>query len=195
MVMLSPSRNFPPTNSLPPRLWPAPAGLAGIVRGEAGDSGGLRKGCSGGDRPSPGLKLKSGRADALEFMVLMLRFELDGRSCRSTTERGRLPVAREYDEGAEDVEGDAGFMGKTKCGFGGGLARGESWGEEAYMSIGETLSMVIGSGTCREDESITFPTIGASVGLSGPTVVAMIVFPSRAAALESVIRLLEQARH
>lgn len=178
MVMLSPSRNFPPTNSLPPRLWPAPAGFAGIVRGDAGESGGLRKGCSGGERPSPGLKLKSGRADGLLFLIsgLIFRFEEDGRSFKSTTERGRLPVAREYEEGAEEIVGDAGFMGKTKCGFGGGLARGECWGEVLYMSMLDTWSMVMGSGTCRDDESTTFPTLGASRGRSGPAVVAMFIF-------------------
>jgi len=144
-VMFSPSRNFPPTNSLPPRLWPAPAGFAGIVRGDAGDRGGLRKGCSGGERANPGLKLKSGRAEGLAFLILTL--EVEGRSCKSTTERGRLPVAREYDDGAEEDDGDAGFMGKTKCGFGGGLIRGECCGEEAEISIGEALSMVIGNGT------------------------------------------------
>ena len=33
-VMASPALILPPTNSLPPRLWPAPEGLVGIARGD-----------------------------------------------------------------------------------------------------------------------------------------------------------------
>lgn len=98
-VKASPERRLPPTNSLPPRRWPAPAGRIGTAPTVRGECGGLRKEWSGvGGRAAPGLKEKSGRAGDLDGRLSPLLAPPAANvllSCRSATEFGRLPVARE----------------------------------------------------------------------------------------------------
>jgi hypothetical protein len=68
MVIASPLRMLPPTNSLPPLRCPWPEGRAGTNRGEFGadgDCGGLKNILSGagvGVKEAPGLNEKDGRA-------------------------------------------------------------------------------------------------------------------------------------
>jgi hypothetical protein len=119
-----PSRRRPPTNSLPPRLWPWPVGRAGdgnSLFGEYGEVGGLRnRGLLGaGGRDAPGLKLKAGRATLAPLRGLsgFGGREPRGLSCCSWTDMGRRPEARGCTEG---VDGESSLAGKTKCGFGGG---------------------------------------------------------------------------
>jgi len=120
-----PSRSRPPTNSLPPRRWPKPAGFwaeAPPALGVLGEIGGLRSiGDRGSDgKEAPGLKLNAGRA----IRPLGASKSSESRSNLglgdSMADWGRLPVAREKDGGADEGDGRA---GKLKGGFGGG-ARG-----------------------------------------------------------------------
>lgn len=68
MVIASPLRMLPPTNSLPPLRCPWPEGRAGTNLGELGadgDCGGLKNIVSGpgvGGKAAPGLNEKDGRA-------------------------------------------------------------------------------------------------------------------------------------
>ncbi len=95
-VMASPERMWPPTNSLPPRRWPTPDGLAGMARGDCGDWGGLRKALSGaGARLAPGLKEKSGRAGDLGGPLPSSSEWPEALSSDSVADLGRRPVARE----------------------------------------------------------------------------------------------------
>lgn len=105
-VIESPARMFPPTNSLPPLRCPVPI-LAGIVLGDsgtAGDCGGLKKEFSaiaGDGRDAPGLKEKAGSAGDLGLVFSFSEAIATIGSGSSIVDRGRLPVARENDEGAE----------------------------------------------------------------------------------------------
>jgi hypothetical protein len=123
----SPPRILPPTNSLPPRRWPA--GRTGIARGESGadgDFGGVRNALSFPGREAPGLKENAGRAGDLGFGPSFSVEIAKGGSWVSMADRGLRPVAREKDEGAEEDDGRA---GKTKGGFGGGsVVLGETAG-------------------------------------------------------------------
>jgi len=179
-VMASPERILPPTNSLPPLR--CEAGLIGIDLGESGmggDCGGTRKGLSReGGNAAPGLNEKDGRAGDLSPSVVEI---IKAGSCASIADRGRLPVAREKEEGAEE---DDGLAGNTKCGFGGGRAfRGDAWGA-SEVRVFNVASTKAGS---------AYPRVVASSGLfeggppsimSGPNVVA--IFPTRAAASEAM---------
>lgn len=77
-----------------------------------------------GGKGLPGLNEKAGRAGSAGdldtgFSMSAPREKLG--SCGSIAECGRLPVARVYEEGAEEV----GLAGKTKGGLGSGMdARG-----------------------------------------------------------------------
>lgn len=66
-VIASPPRTLPPTNSLPPRLCPCPAGRDGMVLGDSGDigdSGGLRRmWLASSAEGGPIGKEKAGKAD------------------------------------------------------------------------------------------------------------------------------------
>lgn len=134
-VMESPSLIFPPTNSLPPLRWPWPPGLAAAVLGELGADGGnvgLRNALSGvrvvEGREAPGLNEKVGNAGDRGFDFSISALESSTLIRGSIADRGRLPVALESEDGAEDEEGRA---GKTKGGFGGGgITRGEDCGLE-----------------------------------------------------------------
>lgn len=113
-VIDSPARNLPPTNSLPPLLWPAPDGLIGMACGDCGDCGGLSSACSGEGAPSivaPGLKLKLGRASDLDGRFSCLGAMVKARSSVSRVDLDLLPVALDKDEGADEVECR---VGKTK---------------------------------------------------------------------------------
>lgn len=122
-VTASPSRILPPTNSLPPLR--CPAGLIGIDLGESGaegDLGGIKKAFSvaaGDGKDAPGLKEKAGSTGDLCFDFSPSVVMTSPGSRESTADRGRRPVARENDDGAEDEEGRA---GNTNGGFGGGTA-------------------------------------------------------------------------
>ena len=101
----------------------------GIDRGESGaggDCGGTRNGLSrDGDKEAPGLNEKAGSAGDfnLGFSLSVVEITKAG-SCDSIADRGRLPVARENDEGAEEEDG---LAGNTKGGFGGGrVDRGDA---------------------------------------------------------------------
>lgn len=59
-VIDSPSLSFPPTNSLPPRLWPPRLGIVRGDAGEPGDRGGLINELAGSEGALE-LKLNSGR--------------------------------------------------------------------------------------------------------------------------------------
>ena len=145
-VMASPSRMLPPTNSLPPLRCPWPVGRVAASRGEfgaEGDCGGLRNmfsspGVEG--REAPGLNEKAGRAGdrgtGLSSSALAFAAALRG----SMAERGRLPVALENEEGAEEDEGRA---GKTNGGFGGGgCDRGDACGSEGRAW--DAISAIVG---------------------------------------------------
>jgi hypothetical protein len=142
-VIASPSRMLPPTNSLPPLRCPRPAGRFGANRGEfgaEGDCGGLRNTLSNpgvGGREAAGLNEKAGRAGDREGP-----FPSSAPDCEtSMADRGRLPVAREKEEGAEEDEGRA---GKTNGGFGGGgFDRGDAW-EPAGRVRGAARSLMPG---------------------------------------------------
>ena len=124
-VIVSPSRILPPTNSLPPRRWPAAADRIGIVLGDSatekdGDRGGSRKAFSttgSAGRVAPGLNENAGRAGDLGFTESFLVATIKDGSMMSMADRGRLPAALDRDDGAEDDDGRA---GNTKGGFGGG---------------------------------------------------------------------------
>lgn len=70
-----------------------------------------------GERLAPGLNEKFGSAGDPGERFSLLLLAPKGRSCVSIADRGRRPVARETEDGADT---DAGLAGKTKCGFGGG---------------------------------------------------------------------------
>jgi hypothetical protein len=119
-VIESPERMLPPTNSLPPRLCPWFDGL-GIVLGDNGDAGvcgGLKKEVSGrgGLKEAPGLKEKAGNAGdrAGRFSRVVASLVAIGISI---VDLGRRPVAREYEDGADEGPDR---IGKVNGGFGGG---------------------------------------------------------------------------
>jgi hypothetical protein len=68
-----PSRSRPPTNSLPPLRWPAPAGRNGeaMAFGETGELGELKSSgdSAWGDKSAPGLNEKLGRATGLRVLL------------------------------------------------------------------------------------------------------------------------------
>lgn len=194
--MASPSRMLPPTNSLPPLRCPWPVGRVGSSRGEVGadgDCGGLRNMFSGpgvGGKEAPGLKEKAGsagdRTAGLSSPTIAGAAELRG----SIADRGRLPVALESEDGAEEDDGRA---GKTNGGFGGGgFDRGDAWGLERSacedaMSLRFGLVEKFSAAPCSTQSGD-----GGSIIMSGP-IVAM--FPSRSAAPEPIGNLVECQRH
>ena len=140
-VIASPSRIFPPTNSLPPLRCLCPPGLTGPFPGEPGAAGGgvgLRNVASGAKvdgNEAPGLNEKFGRAGDRDLRFSKSVAVPKAIVCGSIADRGLLPVAREKDGGAQEEEED-GRIGKTKGGFGGGgmcfsdvcVSEGESLG-------------------------------------------------------------------
>ena len=127
-VIASPSRILPPTNSLPPRRCPWPAGRVADSRGELGadgECGGLKNIFSipeADGREAPGLNEKAGSAGDLETSLLSSALEYAVAFRGSIAERGLLPVVLENEDGAEEDDGRA---GNTNGGFGGGkFARG-----------------------------------------------------------------------
>jgi hypothetical protein len=183
-VTASPERILPPTNSLPPLR--CEAGLIGIDLGESGtggDCGGTRKGLSReGGNAAPGLNENDGRAGDLGMLPSTSVVEIiKADSCASIAERGRLPVALEKDEGAEEEDG---LAGNTKCGFGGGRAvRGDAWGASEGR-LCNAASTRVGSAYLRVVASSGLFAGGAPSIMSGPNVVA--IFPTRAAAPEEM---------
>jgi len=184
-VTASPARIFPPTNSLPPLRWPV--GLIGIDLGDSGaegDFGGTKNVVStarGDGSDAPGLKENTGSAGDLSFGFSLSVATTNPDSCGSTADRGRRPVARENDEGAEE---DDGREGKTKGGFGGGraefgdvcgLAMDES-GEDILPSVEPSKQRAVSP---SKPSKIEVPTI-----TSGPIVAA--IFQSRSAAPEAM---------
>lgn len=131
---------------------------------------------------APGLKENEGRAGDLELLPSPSVVEIiNAGSWASIADRGRLPVALEKDEGADEEDG---LAGNTKGGFGRGrAARGDVWeaSEERFFSASSTKVV------------IAYPRVVASSGLfergassimPGPNVVA--IFPTRAAAPEAM---------
>jgi len=129
---------------------------------------------------APGLNENEGRAGDLELLPSPSVVEIiNADSCASIADRGRLPVALEKDEGADEEDG---LAGNTNGGFGGGrAARGDVWeaSEERLFNASSTKA------------DIAYPRVagpsglferGASSIMSGPNVVA--IFPTRAAALK-----------
>ena len=80
-----------------------------------------------GARFAPGLNENAGRADEPWEDVSSVMLAANAARPGSIADLGRLPVAREYEDGAE---ADIGLGGKTNGGFGGGAAweRGDSSG-------------------------------------------------------------------
>lgn len=70
-----------------------------------------------GGMEAPGLKEKAGRAGDREAGLLPSPFTAGAEVRGSIAECGRLPVALEKEDGAEEEDGRA---GKTNGGFGGG---------------------------------------------------------------------------
>jgi len=92
------------------------------------------------------------------------------------TDCGRRPVAREYEDGAEDIV--CGRAGNTKWGFGSGDRPFDDGRVlEADNCEGIELSMVIGSGMRRDVVSMKFTPPEGLTGGSGPTVVAILSAP------------------
>jgi hypothetical protein len=123
------------------------------------------------------LKENAGRAGDLSFGFSPSVEIIKPESCESTADRGRRPVAREKDEGADEEDGRA---GKTKGGFGGGgggfgnvwgVATGAS-GEDAPASVGAT-----------KQRAVSLLKVSPTI-ISGPIVAA--IFPSRSAAPEAM---------
>jgi hypothetical protein len=143
-----------------------------------------------GGKEAPGLKEKAGsagdRAAGLSSPRLAGGAELRG----SIADWGRLPVALEKEDGAEEDDGRA---GKTNGGFGGGgFDRGDAWGLErsAFEDV-----MSLRSGLVEKFSAAPWSTQsgdGGSIIMSGP-IVAM--FPSRSAAPEPFGNLGECQRH
>lgn len=108
------------------------------------------------------MKLNAGRADRDALSILSAdrpKLVLGV----SIADMGRLPVAREKEEGAED----AGLAGKTNGGLGGGSsARGWS------SSDSKLLTASIGAANLSEGLSNTGPTEGCTKR-SGPKAVAI----------------------
>ena len=135
----------------------------------------------GDGREAPGLKENAGRAGDLRLGFSPSVEITKPGSCESIADRGRRPVAREKDEGADEDDGRA---GKTKGGFGGGgggfgdvcgLAAGAS-GEDTPASVGAPKQGVV---SLPKPSAMEAPTI-----MSGPIVAA--IFPSRSAAPEAM---------
>jgi hypothetical protein len=138
-VMESPFRNFPPTNSLPPRRCPCPVGLFATdcpETGVEGDCGGLRNNVRVGDgtvfggTDAPGLKEKAGSAGERALRLSASRTRPRARFFGSNDGGHRLAMWEKGD-GAEPEAGkdmDDGLRGKTKGGFGGGFGCGEGSG-------------------------------------------------------------------
>jgi hypothetical protein len=118
-----PSRRRPPTNSLPPLLWPCPIGRDGEGKsflGEYGEAGGLSSEPGVGGIEAPGLNEKAGSA-TLPALLGLSAFPAAGPSaCRwgSNADMGRRPVVRGCD--GTDEAGESIRAGKTNGGFGGG---------------------------------------------------------------------------
>lgn len=173
-VIISPERRVPPTNSLPPRRCPCPMFLGDEAAG-AGDSGGLRNVLSDGevDGSAPGLKEKEGSATGEAGRASFSTSLPKARSAVSIADRGRRPVARERDEGADEGEARA---GKTKGGLGSGAPdRGEVWalGTGSFCSI--MSSPAPGTDKCACAVRLKTSVLGVSTTCSGPAAVA--IFP------------------
>lgn len=186
-VIVSPERMLPPTNSLPPLRCPVPEGLMGIDRGDSGpgECGGLKKEASAigaGDSDAPGLKENDGRAGDLGF-PFSLSIAIDSpESFGSMADRGRLPVARENDDGAEYDDGRA---GKTNGGFGRGSADFGDISGLAGPESCEDMPSRVGIAAKRPTNPLSRPSVvGASAIMSGPAAAA--IFPSRSAAPEEM---------
>jgi hypothetical protein len=119
-ILALPERYSPPTNSLPPRLC---VPLAGEGRGDCWGDGASRNSWAGksvaveGARFAPGLNENAGRADEPWEGVSSVLPAASAARPGSIADLGRLPVAREYEDGAE---ADIALGGKTNGGFGGG---------------------------------------------------------------------------
>ena len=130
---------------------------------------------------APGLNENEGRAGDLELLPSPSVVEIiNAGSCASIADRGRLPVALEKDEGAD--EEDDGLAGNTKGGFGGGrAARDDVWeaSEERFFNASSTK---VDIAYPRAVALSGLLEMGASSIAPGPNVVA--IFPTRAAALK-----------
>lgn len=104
-------------------------------------------------------------------------------------DRGRRPVARENDEGAEYDDGRA---GKTNGGFGSGrVVLGDAWAFTSGESCEDVESMRGGTKLCAA--SCPRPSVGVSTIMSGPIAVAII--PSRSAAPEAMDNSASNGEH
>lgn len=180
-VTASPDLILPPTNSLPPLRWLM--GRVGTVLGESGaegDFGGTRNALSAGageGRAAPGLNEKAGSVGDLSLEVSLSVVITSPGSWVSTADRGRRPVARERDDGAEDDDGRA---GKTKGGFGGGgFDLGDVWGFGSDES-GEVIPASVVAAKWRSVSPLKPSAIDAPTIISGPIVAA--IFQCRSAA-------------
>lgn len=121
LTRLIPLPDFPPMNSDVPRRW-----RDGIVRddGEPGERGGDVMPVSGST--VEGLNEKVGRAAGIERLLSPSGMpSFNPPADNSIVENGRLPVAREKEEGAELDK--ASRAGKTNGGLGSGLSLSPGW--------------------------------------------------------------------
>jgi len=93
-----------------------------------------------GGKEAPGLNEKDGRAGDRKAGFSSPIFIIEAALKGSIADRGRRPVAREKEEGAEE---DDGRTGKTNGGFGGGFDRGDACGLGAPKSW-EAISLIAG---------------------------------------------------
>jgi hypothetical protein len=131
-----------------------------------------------GGMDAPGLNEKAGRAGDREAGLLPSTLAVGPEFRGSIAECGRLPVALEKEDGAEE---DDGRGGKTNGGFGGGgCDRGDACTFEG-CTCWDAISPIVGvpSGAPGSKQSGE----GGSIIKSGLTVVA--IFPSRSAAPDS----------
>lgn len=164
----------------------------GAERGESGaegDFGGIKNACSvtgAGGRAAPGLKEKAGSAGDRDFLSPPSVAMTSAGSLDSIADRGRLPVAREKEEGAEYEDGRA---GKTKGGFGGGkVDLGDICGLARDESCDGIWSTVKSRVVSRPK-----PSTEVSIIISGPAVAA--ISPSRAAAPEGMGNSVSGGKH
>lgn len=121
--MPDPDLPSPPINSLPPlRCPPGRDGIGLLPAGELGDCGGLAipvSGCATADGLNE--KLGSGKGAARDVPMCELDPNPGPGPGNSNADFCRLPVAREYEEGADEgAEEGAWRAGKINGGFGRG---------------------------------------------------------------------------
>lgn len=141
-------------------------------------------------KDAPGLNEKAGSAGDRAAGRSSSRFTGGAELRGSIADRGRLPVALDREDGAEE---DDGRTGKTNGGFGGGgFARGDAWGSER-SAFEDAMSLIFG--LVEKLSATPCPTQsgdGGSIIMSGPIVA---IFPSRSAAPEPIGNLVECERH